>query len=123
MLAAVNVNSSIASEKLTTTVRNAWPRLLPSVGLMPITVGGNVSGTRFSVSGTEVVVLPPVSVARTWISTVVSPSMIFGATAEKSNGNATSFRTTMSLTNNSALRIWTSSEIIAMIGIVDPSRT
>ena len=119
----MSVNSSIASEKLATTVRNAWPRLLPSAGLIPTTVGGKVSGTSSRVSAAEVVVLPPVSVARTWISTVPGPPPMLGAIAEKSNGKATSLRTTTPSTSNSALRICTSSVIVAMIGIVEPSRT
>ena len=67
--------------------------------------------------------MPPVSVARTWMATVVAPEAMLGAMTEKSKGLDTSLATTLPLTSSSTLRTCTSSPTATLIGIEEPSTT
>src|SRR4051794_41060649 len=100
-LAAVTVVVSSGSENVIATARNDGPRTPRSGGVVLTTVGGNVSGTNSSVSVLESATLPPVSVARTCTVAVVASGVAPRATAGKSNGNETSFRTTVPFTISS----------------------
>ena len=104
----LNKLSSIASLKFMVIVEISRGRP-PSPGLLPATTGPKVSGVISRVRTSDKRLLPPVSVARTWISAVVPSGSSERAMALKSKGKDTSLPTTSPLTNNSTLRTCTSS--------------
>ena len=117
------VAASIGLEKVTCTVLTSRNRSSPSFGSVATTCGEVASVTTLSVSGSESVVFPPVSVARNCSTSCDADPASLGAVAERSNGKETALRTTCPFNSNSTRQICTSSRTSARTLIVDPSAT